>query len=289
MTFSRRLVILVFITVFAINIIAYISVSGGKQKLFLVFSAPLQNAVTCVMRFSRDIWDHYFTLVSVSRKNQELTVALQREREKNIRCKEAKLSNLRYRRLLSFRNNVTDSFLAHDIASGPLGENRLQEKIVAAQIVGKSSDSWSNKININKGFTDGIRKSMPVVSPLGVVGVVTHADASYSVVILIIDRACGVDALIQESRARGIIKGVSSNTCILKYVLRKYEVKINDTVVTSGFDAIFPKGLGIGEVIRFDRPQSGVMFQEIVVKPFVDFEKLEEVLVILRAPPPKQP
>jgi rod shape-determining protein MreC len=98
---------------------------------------------------------------------------------------------------------------------------------------------------------------------------------------LIIDRNSAVDALVQRSRARGIIKGASADQCRFEFVLRKNDVQVGDTVVASGFDSVYPKGLRIGYVSDLSE-RSADIFYEITVTPFVDFEKLEEVLVILR-------
>jgi rod shape-determining protein MreC len=109
---------------------------------------------------------------------------------------------------------------------------------------------------------------------------VIEVSKHYSKVMLITDRNSAVDALVQRTRARGVIKGESTDRCRLDYVLRKNDVRIGDTIVSSGLDGVYPKGLRIGqvsEVIEHD----GDIFHEIIITPFVDFEKLEEVLVVL--------
>ena len=97
---------------------------------------------------------------------------------------------------------------------------------------------------------------------------------------MIIDQNSSVDALIQRSRARGIIKGMSSNQCIFKYVLRRHDIEIGDSVIASGLDGVFPKGLLIGYVTEKAEGNSG-LFREVSVMPFVDFEKLEEVFILI--------
>jgi rod shape-determining protein MreC len=97
---------------------------------------------------------------------------------------------------------------------------------------------------------------------------------------LIIDRNCAVDAIVQRSRARGVIKGESTDKCRLDYVLHKYDVRKGDTVVSSGLDGVYPKGLLIGQVSDISNNTANI-FQEVTITPFIDFEKLEEVLVVL--------
>ncbi len=82
----------------------------------------------------------------------------------------------------------------------------------------------------------------------------------------------------------GIIKGNAFNQCFFKYVLRKHEIKKGDIIISSGLDGVFPKGFRIGEVSNISQKNSDVIFQEITVTPYVDFEKLEEVFVVLNPP-----
>jgi rod shape-determining protein MreC len=97
---------------------------------------------------------------------------------------------------------------------------------------------------------------------------------------LIIDRNSAVDALVQRTRARGVIKGESTDQLRLDYVLRKKDVRVGDTVVSSGLDGIYPKGLRIGVVAEVVEHEADI-FHEVLISPVVDFEKLEEVLVVL--------
>jgi rod shape-determining protein MreC len=100
---------------------------------------------------------------------------------------------------------------------------------------------------------------------------------------LITDPNSAVDAIVQENRARGIIKGGTSGYCVFDYVLRKHTLRVGDNVVTSGMDGVFPKGLPIGQVSEIFKQNAGI-FQEVTLEPFVDFERLEEVVII----PPNQ-
>jgi rod shape-determining protein MreC len=134
---------------------------------------------------------------------------------------------------------------------------------------------------INKGKKHGLEKGMPVVVPDGVVGQVSVVSESYSRVILIVDRLSSVDAIVQKSRARGIIQGKSADTCLFNYALRKHDFSIGDVVITSGNDGVYPKGLRIGSITNNLKFSSGI-FQDVEITPFVDFEKLEEVLVVLK-------
>jgi rod shape-determining protein MreC len=181
--------------------------------------------------------------------------------EKNNQCDELALSNQRLRNLLTFRKVVT-------------------EPVLAAEVIGKDPSPWFKTIIIDKGRSEGVEKGLPVLVPEGIAGQVTEVSNHYSKVLLIIDRNSAVDAMVQRTRARGVIKGEPSGQCLFKYVLRKRNVAIGDVVVSSGLDGVFPKGLRVGYVSGFIKRSAGI-FQDVTVTPYVDFEKIEEVFVVL--------
>jgi rod shape-determining protein MreC len=268
--FSKKMLMIVGVVVLlAVNII-FLSVASrryssyGIGRIAISFTAPFQETVTDSIRFVKNIWRYYFFLVSAAKENDDIKKSLSLAREENNRYKELILSNYRLRKLLNFQKNMPHS-------------------VVAAEVVGKDPSPWYKTIIINKGKADGLVKGLPVVVPDGITGQVIDVSYQHSKVLLIIDQNSAVDALVQRTRARGIIKGESAGQCLLQYVLRKHDVKVGDTVVSSGLDGVFPKGLLIGHVSGVIRRSSGI-FQEVTVSPYVDFEKLEEVLVVLTSP-----
>ena len=84
---------------------------------------------------------------------------------------------------------------------------------------------------------------------------------------------------MQDGRARGVVEGLGSRKCTLRYVNREDEVREGDTIVTSGMDRVFPKGLAIGTVTGVS-DGGGALFKDVMIAPVVDFSRLEEVLVI---------
>jgi rod shape-determining protein MreC len=269
--FSKRMmVILGVIVLIAVSVIilsinskrSYTSYGMGGVALTLV--APFQEIVTDAIRFSRSIWRHYFNLVTTSQENERLDRDLRQALEYKHRQNEIELSNFRLRQLLGFRETVT-------------------QKFVAAEVIGKDPSPWFKTIVIDKGLQDGVAKGMPVVMPEGIVGLVTNAAHHYATVLLLIDQNSAIDALVQDTRARGIVEGEPAGRCRLKYVLRKYDVAEGEIVIASGLDGVFPKGFRIGYISEVTKPNAGI-FQEVTVTPYVDFEKLEEVLIVLDRP-----
>jgi rod shape-determining protein MreC len=265
--FSKKMVMIVgVIVLIAVNIIL-LSVSNrryqsyGPGRIAISLIAPLQEVVSRSIRFVKDIWVHYFFLVETAKENDNYKKLLSHAVERNNMYKELKLSNSRLRSLLDFQKTITN-------------------KIIAAEVIGKDPSPWFKTIMINKGKDDGVKKGSAVVIPEGIVGQVAEVSLHNSKVLLIIDPNSAVDALVQRSRARGIIKGGFSDQCVFKYVLRKKGVAVGDTVVSSGLDGVFLKGFRVGQVSGVVKPNSGI-FQEVTVTPCVDFEKLEEVLIVL--------
>ena len=268
--FSKKMVIIlgavalivVNIITLSINSSRYSSYGSGRTAIF--FIAPFQQIVTQSVQFLKMIWGHYFFLVSVAKENDKLKKTISRAIDKNNKYREIEISNFRLRNLLNFRKT-------------------MKSQVIVAEVVGQDPSPWFKTIIIDKGKSDGVEKGLPVVVPEGIAGQVIDVSSNYSKVLLIIDRNSAVDALVQRTRDRGLIKGQSDGRCLSKYVLRKHDIKVGDTVVSSGLDGVFPKGLRVGCVSEIVKPDSGI-FQEITVTPYIDFEKLEEVLVILDLP-----
>jgi len=271
--FSKKMVMIVgVIAIMAVNIILlsvfnrrYISYyRPGRIAVSVI--APFQKASSKSILFLRDIWYHYFFLVHAAEENDALKKALDKSFEKNVRYREITLSNSRLRSLLNFEKTMTDP-------------------VLSAEVIGKDPSPWFKTVLIDKGKHDGVERGMAVVVPKGIAGQITEVSSHYSKVLLIIDPNSAVDALVQSDRARGIIKGDAAGELSFKYVLRKHDIAIGELVVSSGLDGVFPKGLAVGQVSGVFKPKAGI-FQEVTVTPYVDFEKLEEVLVVLN--PKKQ-
>jgi rod shape-determining protein MreC len=119
-----------------------------------------------------------------------------------------------------------------------------------------------------------------VITPDGIVGKVIRADSSTSQVLLISDQSSGAGVLFERLRLKGILKGTPSGRLEVMSVMADEEIKPGDSIVTSGGDGVFPKGLPVGTVQRVFPDQERDPFLSIEVKPAVNLGRLEEVLVI---------
>ncbi len=149
-----------------------------------------------------------------------------------------------------------------------------------ARVIGANPTVWFSIVIVDKGLSDGVEQFMPAVSSSGLAGYVLEADGPTSKVMLLTDPRCKVSVVTQRSRARGVVQGSETGECLLKYVESTADVKVGDVLITSGNSEIFPEGLLVGRIVSLEsRP--GDLFQRAEVAPATDFEKLEEVAIIL--------
>jgi rod shape-determining protein MreC len=100
----------------------------------------------------------------------------------------------------------------------------------------------------------------------------------------VLDRQSAVDATVQRSRSRGIVRGLGSEGIGFEFVARGADVVVGDLVITSGLGGVYPKGLRIGRVTAVSDPGAKLV-QTATLEPAVDFGRLEQVFVILRRGP----
>lgn len=159
----------------------------------------------------------------------------------------------------------------------------LREKValktVAANIIGGAATPDFRTLTIDRGTRDGIRTDMAVIAPAGVVGRLVVPSSRASKVQLLIDRNAAAGAIIERTRAQGVVVGSGDDRLRLEYVSEVSDVVSGDVVVTSGIDGIYPKGFIIGRIEQVEK--TGGSYKRITIKPAVDFTSLEEVLVVL--------
>ena len=231
---------------------------------FLEVLRPLQSGTTRATSGAAHLWSRYVSLVGVEAENRELKERLRRLEGEHLRDAEVELENRRLSRLLDFKWE-------------------MPSQVVTSRVIGKDASGIFESFTLDRGESDGIKPGMAVVCAEGVVGRIAQSTPHAARVLLISDHNSGVDAIVQRTRARGIVEGAVNRTCSMKYIKRGEEIDVNDVVVTSGLDGIFPKGVLIGRVSGVTRKDFG-LFQVAEVAPAVDFSRLEEVLVLTSPP-----
>jgi len=235
------------------------------EQIVIETIAPFQKFIQRTVNAIQGVWAKYFHLIEVYSENLRLQRQMDVLKMENAQMKETLATHQRLQELLQFKKTI-------------------DYPVIAAQVIGKDPSGLFQSVMIDKGKNSGLAVNMPVVNAEGVVGQLVSVSSDYAKVLLIIDQNSAVDCIIQRSRDKGIVKGISSKECKLDYVLKTSDVTIGDMVVTSGMVRMFPKGIPVGEVIEVNN-QPGELFKDVKIKPMVDFSKLEELLVILKEDP----
>ena len=235
-------------------------VDDPVSNLLLEGMRPVQHGLTQAAKALAQVWQRYLALIGLQRENEALRQRILELEQEAVRLAEVEQTNRRLSDLLGFRGT-------------------LRGNAVTAQVTGKDPLPWFHSFVISRGVEDGVRKGMAVLSPYGVVGQVQAASAHAARVLLITDHNSGIDAVVQRSRARGIVEGAVTEGCVMKYLKQGEDVQVGDRVVTSGLDGIFPKGVVIGHVTNLSRRSRGLL-QAADIEPAVPFDRIEEVLVV---------
>jgi len=206
------------------------------------------------------IYQDYFHLVDVKKENEALKERVALLENKLHLLQEKEMENKRLRVLLHFQENRPFALLP-------------------ASVVGKDFNSWSRTLVINQGSRSGVETGMAVVRPEGIVGRVLTTSNHFALVQLILDSNSDIPAIIERTRAEGIVSGKITNHCRIKYLNRLADVTVGDRVLSSGLGGVYPKGLIIGTVNSVHKKNYG-LFQEVIITPAVDFSKTEEVFVV---------
>ena len=153
-------------------------------------------------------------------------------------------------------------------------------RLLAARVIGRSLDSWSSNVIIDKGGYSGIKSGMAVISPQGLVGSILETTDSTSKVLLINDPNQGIFCIVQRSRQEGLVSGTLGSNLIMRYLPDDAQIIVGDIIITSELSQIYTKGLLLGRVVNIAREFSGLN-RYALVKPAADLANIEEVLVII--------
>jgi len=226
--------------------------SGITQNSYAVFSSGVRSTT-----------DLYLNLVDIKTTNRKLNQELAELKAQLGALTELKLENERLSQLLDFKHKTSMNLLA-------------------ARIIGRDLLPDYDTVTIDRGENHGLKKGMGTITISGIVGYITSVEPSTAKILLITDRYAVVDGIVQRSRARGIVQGLTKDRCTLSFLKRSDDVKEGDVIVTSGLDNYFPKGFPIGTVLEVKKDQYG-LGQEVSLQPTVNASNLEEVFVVLNS------
>lgn len=230
----------------------------GSQKLNIIKEVstvilyPLQKTII----FTRNIFSLYRKNRVLEKKIATISLEIQR-------CKNIKRENKILRELYGFK---------------PMTDFNL----IPSEIIGKSPGLYNRSIIINRGTKDGIEKNMPVISADGLVGKIFESKRKTSELLTLYNRNSFVSAIDLRSRVQGLVKWQRGEFLVLDDVPLHSDIRIGDTLLTSGMGSVYPKGIFIGKVRKVEENPTEIVMQ-IKVESFVNFSLLEDVFVIIES------
>lgn len=249
-----------FLTAYSARNPALVSVGSGAVAELL---SPVQRAWRWGFSGVAGVWNSYVAVWGARQESQQLKERLAALEQQNIKLQELQHENKQLSSLLQLKQ-----------------ESELSG--IVARVIGYDASQWVQSLTIDRGTSDGVVIGAAVVEHNGLVGQVIAAAPNTAKILLITDPASGVDGIIQDTRARGIVEGAGPSQCRWRFVVREDEVRVGDRVLTSGMDGIYPRGVIVGTIDAADSKRSG-LFQAIEIKPEVDFASLEQVFVVRRS------
>ena len=259
------LAVILFAQIIALAVQVRRPTQEGEIRLIRVWAigavTPFEKAVVHTQQWFREKWVGYVYLRGVRSENDQLKAEIERMKLEQTRLSEDANMARRIQTLLAFKEQYID-------------------QTVAAQVIGTSGNEQSRVLYIDKGANDGLKPDMAVITPTGIVGKIVQVSASSAQVLPINDQTSGVGAALRDSRLQGILKGAPNGTTTLQYIMSDEPVKPGETVITSGGDRIFPKGLLVGTVASVEPGKD--LFLNIRVIPSARLDRLEEVLVVTK-------
>jgi rod shape-determining protein MreC len=269
---SRNRIILIVLIILCVSVVTlYVRETDSGplhkvQNFFLDLVSPVSSAFAKIFRPIKDGFVNLVHLPSLSKERADLQKEVAELRRQRIESKEVLEENRELKELMDWE------------------ETQAEYETVGADIIGQSPDNWQRLMIVNKGSSSGVKKYMAVVTEEGLVGRVISVGSRSSVVQLITDSRSGVGARAQRSRETGIVEG--RNEEVIRFVPMREDADISkgDIVETSGLGGTVPPGVVIGKVSEVKKRSSGLA-RFVEVKPFVNFSKLDKVLIIVTPEP----
>ena len=241
--------------------------ANGISSSVSTVVSPLQKIVYNINSRVKETVDFFLNFSEVKLENEELKKKNTKLANELIEYESLKDEVERLREALNFT------------------ESKNNYKYVGVNIIGYSGNSLSDGYIIDKGSNDGIDKNMVVVSSKGLVGKVTKVASNFAIVQSILNENIAVAVMDQQTReATGVLQGLSdkkdNNMPVVYNLPINSDVKEGDIIITSGLGKIYPKEIPVGTVVSVEEDNVKVM-KSAVVEPFVNFNELEELFVVI--------
>jgi len=228
--------------------------------------SPPERLIHAIKMDTVGVWSGYIDLRHVREQNQDLKKTIDRLQLEEAEMLEDARQGERLEALLGFQEKYIYS-------------------TVAAQAYGSSGSDRSHVFYIDKGWRDGLRPDMPVITADGIVGKVRDVFPHTAQVLAVNDSTSGAGVILETTRIRGILRGDAAGRLEVVNVTADQRIKAGENVLTAGGDLIFPRGLPVGVVERVERDPDRDGLVDIILKPAAHLDRLDEVLVITSTEP----
>src|SRR5574340_84366 len=233
----------------------------GMRRVTLEATAPIARLGTAIASPFRSAAD-FMAGLGVSRKRLD---ALEKQndelRARLAELEEARQENERLRALVDF------------------AEARKLAKL-GAHVIRRPVSIWEGVIVIDRGSEDGVESGMPVIAAQGLVGQVVEVSKNVCSVRLLSDQQSGVAAMLQSTRATGVVRGSVGGDLSLDFVDRTQLPQIGDVVITSGLGGVYPTGIVVGDVTAVD-DRRGELYPRITLESRVPIDRIEDVFILV--------
>lgn len=274
---SGFIIILIALVLVGIALRATGNMGIVQDATFGVFS-PIQTFILDATNGVTNLFGGFQEVNALRSQVKQLQEQLNTAVIDTVRVRELEIENSELRAQLEYKQENPDYLLT--------GATVLEENENRARVISQDPSTLVNFLIIDQGRDDNVAVGMPVVTSAGLVGRITEVGSNWSRVLLINDTTSSVNAVVQSTRATGIVQGQAqgSDLLIMRFLPLGESVKENDLILTSGIGGAFPKRLVIGQVIQV-RQRDTDLFTEAVVRPSVDLARLEFVLVMKKFTP----
>ncbi len=267
------LAVLVLIALVLITIDFRSSDEGPLSRLRSLATAtfgPVQDGLSSLLRPVGNAIDDIGDVFSLRAENEQLRTRLTELEERRRSFDDLERENETLRALLSMRD-------------------RTGFDVVAARVVALAPSNYEWTITIDAGSEDGVERDMVVIDGDGLVGRIIQVTPSASRVLLAIDPNFSAAARVAGLGEQGPMSGRGGDLMRFLPLDPEAEIERGDEIVTSSYsNGIFPSGIPIGSVEDVGE-QTTLLSREVDVRPYVDFTRLDFVLVVLHAPIPELP
>lgn len=238
-----------------------LSPAGGALREVI---APLARAVTLVGNKGQNFLQLFFNLGRLGAENERLKRQVAELEGQIVQLEEYRQENQRLKQMLAYKEATKQLW-----------------QLKAAPVIYRNPGNWFSTLTLGLGANEGLRKDQVVITPAGVVGRIIKVTPRTAEVLLLLDREGAVGGMVQATRLPGVVEASPDYKGYLQMIHLAHDAPIekNQIVITSGLGGIFPKGLVIGKVVEI-LPETGGLMKRALIAPAVDFDRLEEVLVI---------